>query len=112
MGPNSRKQKSLPPPLSHKDVDKMFRASRNTKRPREGWIIQTRFPDGGIAYRGQTRTGSVGLTPFRTNAIKYESENAARYVAYESARLRPFEVVHIPAPKQPANRETGTGGRP
>jgi hypothetical protein len=82
--------------------------------PSERWIIKTRFRhSGGTAYWGNLDRGT-GLTPYRTNAIVYESENAARYEGYtlkELGRIGNFEVVQIPPKPERRSYRQGTGGR-
>lgn len=130
MGPNARRRPKfsgeVPEPMTHQEVDRLLRSPRRSagKRPapREEWIIVTRFPsdqwrygDRGsdTAYWGTRRDGSFGLTPYRGNAIRYDSENEALYEAYsnkEIGRIREFEVVKLP-PRPPLKGNAGTGGR-
>jgi hypothetical protein len=110
--------------MTHKDVDKLVRPPRkaagNRREPQEEWVIKTRFPSGGafwslsgVAYWGKRRDGSLGLTPYRANASRYESENAALYEAYsykEAGRISEFEVEQLP-PKPRLKGNSSTGGR-
>jgi hypothetical protein len=113
----------IPVPMTHKDVDRLLRLPRKSasREPQEQWIIKTRFPPGrsfqfpggGTAYWGSRRDGSFGLTPYRSNARKYESENAALYEAYnykEAGRIGEFEVEQLP-PRRRLKGSSGTGGR-
>jgi hypothetical protein len=83
--------------------------------PPERWIIKTRFDHGdSTAYWGSQRNGGTGLTPYRTNAIVYESENAALYEGYtlkEAHRIGPFEVERLPPKPERRSYGHGTGGR-
>jgi len=129
VGPNARKTPrldgELPPPMTHEQVDKLLRPQRKSppslRQRREEWIIKTRFPigdsiwsrGGGVAYWGSKRHGGAGLTPYRANATRYESENAALYEAYsykEAGRIDDFEVEKLP-PKVSLKGSSGTGGR-
>jgi hypothetical protein len=65
------------------------------------------------AYWGIRRDGSSGLTPYPTNATRYESKNAALYegYSYKQARLiGEFEVESLP-PRPRLKGSSGTGGR-
>jgi hypothetical protein len=99
-------------PLTHDQVDKMLGVPQ--KRPKSGWIIKTCFTSGNVAYWGQNQTSGHGLTPYWANAQKYESENAALYVAYEykaAGRFGEFEIIYVPLPNPPESYGIGTGGR-
>jgi hypothetical protein len=64
----------------------------------EQWIIGTRFDSGDIAFWGK-RWGWSGLTPYRGTSHRYETENAALYVAYglkERHVLKEFRVERLP----------------
>lgn len=67
------------------------------------WIIVTRFDSGDVAFWGTTRWGWSGLTPYRGNSHRYESENAALHVGYtlkESRALKDFHVERLPRPRR------------
>lgn len=117
MGPNARKRPQpdgagLPGTIrsQQKAVPQQRRSG-----PRERWIIKTRFDHGGgTAYWGNQRSGGTGLTPYRTNAIVYESENAALYEGYtlkEGRQIGPFEVEQLPPKPERRSYRQGTGGR-
>ena len=80
----------------------------------ERWIIKTRFRHSSdVAYWGNLDPGT-GLTPYRTNAITFESEDAARYEGYtlkERDRIGEFEVERIPSKPERRSYSYGTGGR-
>jgi hypothetical protein len=119
MGPNARPRrlKDMPPrePLTHEQVDKMLRPPK-ARRPginERRWIIKTTFYSGDVAYWGTKRDGDTGLTPYRSNADRYESENAALYVGYEmkaAKRIGEFTVEQLPE-RHLAGGGGGTGGR-
>ncbi len=120
MGPNSRKRPKLDgtelPKLTHAEADKLIKRQLRSG-PGERWIIKTRFSSsslwhygGDVAYWGNPRGGGTGLTPYRTNAIEYESEHAALYEGFslkEARRINEFVVEQLP-PK-PARSSYGSG---
>jgi len=117
VGPNARRRPRLDgsglPRMTHVEADKIIARQRRSG-PRQRWIIKTRFNGGGTAYWGNQRDGGIGLTPYRTNAIEYESENAARYEGYnqkEARRIGEFEVEQLPPRPDRHSYDHGTGGR-
>lgn len=91
-----------PPADATSAADK--RARRATDRP-EQWIIVTRFHSGDTAFWGETRWAWSGLTPYRGNAHRYESENAALHIGYtlkESGALKDFTVEKLLRPRRSA----------
>jgi hypothetical protein len=119
LGPNARKRPRLDgaelPKMTHTEADKLIARQLSSGPPGGRWIIKARFsPDsfssGGPAYWGNLRGGGTGLTPYRTNAIEYESENAALYEGFslkEARRINEFVVEQVP-PK-PARSSYGSG---
>lgn len=123
LGPNARKRPrldgtELPPKMTHAEADKLI-ARQLRSGPGGRWIIKTRFsPDsfssGGPAYWGNLRGGGTGLTPYRTNAIEYESENAALYEGFslkEARLINEFVVEQLPPKPARRSYRYGTGGR-
>jgi hypothetical protein len=112
MGPNARRPKldrAPSPSRTHEEVDKIIAAEHST----EQWVIGTQFDSGDTAYWGKKRDGGDGLTPYRSNAKRYVSENAALHMAYsykESGLIGPFVVEQLP-PSPAPGRGAGTGGR-
>ena len=113
MGPNARRRPKLdgarPPSRTHKEVDKILAAEPS----KEQWVIRTQFDSGDTAYWGKKRDGGDGLTPYRSSAKRYVSENAALHMAYsykESGVIGPFTVEKVPQ-KPSLGRGAGTGGR-
>lgn len=116
MGPNARRR----PRPDGAGLPATIRSQAETapqqrpSGPRERWIIKTQFRyGGGTAYWGNLDRGT-GLTPYRTNAIAYESENAARYEGYtlkEFGRIGEFEVEQIPPKPERRSYSHGSGGR-
>ena len=100
--------------MTRTGADKII-AQQRPSRPRERWIIKTRFRHGGgTAYWGNQGDGGTGLTPYRTNAIVYESEDAARYEGYtlkEARRIGEFGVEQLPPKPDRHSYGHGTGGR-
>jgi hypothetical protein len=120
MGPNARprwvKNLPKPEPMTHEQVDKILSPSKQrarAARTAEQWVIRSAFDSGDSAYWGTQRYGGTGLTPYRANAYRYESENAALHVGYElkaARRLGEFTVERLP-PKRRGSGGGGTGGR-
>jgi hypothetical protein len=115
--------------MTHKDVDKLVRPPRGKELARiqrqEEWVIRTTFPprtpwswsqygSSDIAYWGTRRDGTAGLTPYRANASRYDSENSALYEGYrlkEAHRIDDFTVERLPSkPSMKSDMDTG-GGR-
>jgi len=100
-------------------VNKLIARQLGSRGPRERWIIRTSFSAdgfsyGGDAYWGTRRDSTSGLTPYRTNASEYESENAALAEGYElkEARLiNDFAVEQLPPKPDRRSYGHGTGGR-
>lgn len=70
--------------------------------PPEQWVITASFRSGDKAFWGSRRYGGPGLTPYRGNAHRYESRNAALYMGYslkEAHLLREFEVEQMERPR-------------
>lgn len=119
MGPNARRRPKLggplPPRLTHREVDKLIgRPQSHLADHGERWVIKTRFDAGGTAYWGNQRDGGAGLTPYRTNAIIYGSENSALYEGFmlkEARRIGEFEVEQLPLKPDRRSYGHGTGGR-
>jgi hypothetical protein len=105
--------------MTHAEASKLIARQLGPRGPRERWIIKTRFrPDtfryDGDAYWGARRDGTSGLTPYRSNASEYESENAALAEGYElkEARLiNDFTVEQLPPKPERRSYGYGTGGR-
>jgi hypothetical protein len=113
--------------MTHKDVDKLLRPPRGSAlisaQQREEWVIRTTFPprtawswseygSSDVAYWGKRRDGTDGLTPYRANATRYDSENSARYEAYslkEGHWIDDFVVERLP-PKPRLKSDTDMGG--
>jgi|HubBroStandDraft_1064217.scaffolds.fasta_scaffold08432_1 hypothetical protein len=96
--------------MTHEEADKIIAA---IKPPTEQWIIKSEYLHGGTAYWGEKPYGGSGLTRFRANAYRYESENAALHEAYsyrEIGWINDFTVEKLP-PKPRLGRGSGTGGR-
>jgi len=100
---NPARRRVLNPPA------KAAEAPAVRKRPPDGgdrpeqWIIVTKFDSGDIAFWGETRGGASGLTPYRGNSYRYESESAALYEAYslkERHELKDFHVERLPRPRK------------
>ena len=114
--------------MTHKDVDKLLCPPRGSAsgraKQREEWVIRTTFRastawwssygSSDVAYWGRKRDGGEGLTPYRANATRYESENSALYEAYtlkEGRWIDDFVVEKIPLkPRLKSDTDTG-GGR-
>ena len=113
--------------MTHEEVDKLLRPPRRSsqarREPAEEWVIRTRFrypsiwgmssSTDGVAYWGRTRDGSKGLTLYRSNATRYESENTALYEAYsykEAGLIDGFEVEKLPPKPIRKSGMDGTGG--
>lgn len=117
LGPNARKQ----PRLDESELNAMLRAktqksiSGSRTGPYERWVIRTQFKDtGATAYWGTRRDGARGLTPTRTNATVYESQDTARYEGYslkEGRRIGDFDVEQLPQKPGRYGYSHGTGGR-
>lgn len=118
MGPNARRRPKLPgaqlPATTRAEADKLVTRSQSRTEPGERWVIKTRFRyGGGVAYWGTPRDGGTGLTPYRTNAIVYGSENSALYEGYalkEARRIGEFEVERLPPKPDRRSYRHGTGG--
>lgn len=136
MGPNARKitatgeDVGTREPMTHEQVDKLLRPPRRPKdsraEPQEQWVIKTQFPrpagpswmsphrSSSVAYWGTCRDGRSGLTPYRANAHRYESENTALYEGFslkEVHRIGEFSVEKLPAKRPLSNRYYGGSGR-
>jgi hypothetical protein len=99
--------------MTHKDVDKLLSPGRARARKPEQWVIVTSYDSGDAAYWGQQRDGGIGLTPYRANATRYESENTALHEGYmrkEVGRIGEFTVEQLPQRPNHAGG-SGTGGR-
>jgi len=117
MGLNAKPRwmRNLPErePLTHEQVDKMLSPKRVRMQPAEQWVIRAAFDAGDPAYWGTQRYGGTGLTAYRANADRYESENAALHVGYElkaARRVGEFTVEKLPTKRRGGGR-SGSGGR-
>jgi hypothetical protein len=61
------------------------------------WIIITTFPSGDVAYLGENRTPAPNgtRTPYRGNAFRYPTENAALGAAYHAKELGIIGDFHV-----------------
>lgn len=117
MGPNARKRPrpgSAVPTGMIRSPDNKVSSQHRPSGPSERWIIKIESRYGGQAVYWGNREHGTGLTPFRTNAITYGSEDTARYEGYklkELKRIGDFEVVQIPPKPERRSYGHGTGGR-
>jgi hypothetical protein len=118
MGPNPHRPPGTP--LTHEEVDKMLRPPCGSVRRAPGqeeWVIKTSIPYSfswptNSAYWGTRRDGYPGITPYLSNASRYESENDALYEGYrykEARRIDDFVVEKLQARPSLGSGGAGSG---
>lgn len=54
------------------------------KQPDDRWVIKATAKDGRTGYYGKGSWGNVGVVPTRGNSFRYDSQDDARFHAYEA----------------------------